>query len=184
MLVAVLEGEGAVVDAPVRVGVTGHRTIGDVVVVSGRVDEVLLDIAGDEPGRRLLAVSALAEGADRLVAERVLARGGGVEVILPLPADDYEQDFADAGSRAEFRRLLAVATDVRIASFAGPTRDDAYLAAGRGVVERCDVLLALWDGEASRGRGGTAEIVGMARATGHPVRVVPITRAGTAAADS
>jgi hypothetical protein len=43
-------------------------------------------------------------------------------------------------------------------------------------VESSDVLLALWDGGASRGRGGTAEIVAYARERGVPVEVVPVRR--------
>ena len=43
------------------------------------------------------------------------------------------------------------------------TREKAYERVGRYVVDRCDVLIALWDGERSRGHGGTAEIVDYAR---------------------
>jgi SMODS and SLOG-associating 2TM effector domain 1 len=35
-------------------------------------------------------------------------------------------------------------------------RAEAFEAAGRQLVARCDVLVALWDGKKSRGRGGTA----------------------------
>jgi hypothetical protein len=37
------------------------------------------------------------------------------------------------------------------------------------VVDRCDALIAVWDGEKSRGRGGTAEIVGYAQEQGVPI---------------
>jgi hypothetical protein len=50
-----------------------------------------------------------------------------------------------------------------------PTREDAYLAGGLALVDDVDVLVALWDGEPSRGRGGTAEVVQYARDTGTPV---------------
>jgi hypothetical protein len=36
-------------------------------------------------------------------------------------------------------------------------------------VDRCDALIALWDGKKSRGRGGTAEIVGYAQEHGVPI---------------
>ena len=39
------------------------------------------------------------------------------------------------------------------------------------------MLLALWDGEPSRGRGGTAEIVGVARQLGRTVIHIPVVRA-------
>jgi hypothetical protein len=44
------------------------------------------------------------------------------------------------------------------------------------VVEACDVLLALWNGEPSRGQGGTAEIIDHARAGGCNVVILPVRR--------
>jgi hypothetical protein len=44
------------------------------------------------------------------------------------------------------------------------------------MLDRADVVLALWDGEDSRGRGGTAEIVQHARAQGRRVVVIPVAR--------
>src|SRR5439155_12740709 len=35
--------------------------------------------------------------------------------------------------------------------------------------DRCDVLIALWDGQPARGRGGTAEVVALARRVGRPL---------------
>ena len=51
----------------------------------------------------------------------------------------------------------------------GSSREEAYERAGRRVVDRADVVVALWDGQPSRGRGGTAAIVSYARAHGVPV---------------
>jgi hypothetical protein len=154
-----------------RVGVTGHRALAEPDDVRRRVDAVLDTI--DAP---LTGVSSLAEGADRLVAQAVLDRGGRLAVVLPLDAADYETDFADAASRAEFRRLLDAATAVTTMPPAA-TREDAYAAAGAAMLAGCDVLLALWDGEPGRGRGGTAEVVAAARAGGRRVEVVTVTRA-------
>jgi hypothetical protein len=44
----------------------------------------------------------------------------------------------------------------------------AYEAAGQRLVARCDVLLGLWNGEASGGRGGTAETLLVAASRGKP----------------
>jgi len=108
-------------------------------------------------------VSALAEGADRLVAREVLNDPDAVlEVALPLPRADYVQDFTTAQSREEFKSLLDQA---RVIAMMPPSesREAAYAAAGRYIVDRVDVLVALWDGEPSRGVGGTGEIVAEAR---------------------
>lgn len=163
-----------------RVGVSGHRRLADPAAVAVAVDRVLDRLhEGRDRGPDVVAVSSLAEGADRIVATRVLARGGRLEAVLPLPAEDYATDFADAGSRAEFAALLAVAdpTTVVPADPADPSREAAYARAGTAVLEACDVLLALWDGAPARGRGGTAEVVAEARSTGRRVEVVTVERA-------
>jgi hypothetical protein len=153
-------------------GVTGHRVLPADDDLVGRVDGAIDDLAGD---RTVHLLTSLAEGADRLVAHRVLARGGGtIEALLPFPAEDYEGDFADDPSRADFRELLDQAATAEVVT--GPTRVEAYEAAGFAVVDRSEALLALWDGRPARGRGGTAEVVARARRLGRPVRVVEVAR--------
>jgi hypothetical protein len=135
-----------------RIGVTGHRVLGDVAAVRTRVDRVLDRLLGDSTAA--VAISPLADGADRLVARAVLDRpGGALEVLLPLPVADYLDDFAAPSA--------------------------AYERVGQAVVEGCDVLLALWDGAPSGGRGGTAEIVHYARRRGVSVEVIAVRRGGS-----
>ena len=39
------------------------------------------------------------------------------------------------------------------------TREDAYLQAGKWLVDHSDVLVVLWDGKPAQGKGGTGEYV-------------------------
>jgi hypothetical protein len=143
------------------IGVTGHRDLAPGDRLAAKIDAVLDEIAQTPLG--LVVLSPLAEGADRLVAERVLARRGAeLEAVLPMAEADYERDFETDASRAEFRSLLARAGTVHRLPDAS-NREKAYAAAGRFVVDRCDVLIAVWNGRASNGPGGTAEIVAYAR---------------------
>jgi predicted flavoprotein YhiN len=48
-------------------------------------------------------------------------------------------------------------------------RDQAYAAVGRYVLEHCDVLIAIWDGQSAQGLGGTGDIVAQARQRGLPM---------------
>jgi hypothetical protein len=111
----------------------------------------------------LNAVSSLAEGADRLAVREILKTPGSqLDVILPLEKDDYAQDFELPESREEFERYLSQARRVKqIPPATG--RAEAYARAGRYVVDNCDILIAIWDGQLAAGRGGTAEIVAYAR---------------------
>jgi hypothetical protein len=152
----------------VRVGVSGHRRLDDVDAVRIAVREALdriLDLCAADQATPLLltAVSPLAEGADRILAEEVLARAGGtLEVPLPMPLHDYIRTFD--GPSADFDALLGRAD---LTTELPPSQDatDAFARVGQYVVDHCDVLIAVWDGDKPEAgkRGGTADIVQYAR---------------------
>lgn len=147
------------------IGVTGHRALADPEALRAPVREAIDRFRGLLPGREVevVAVSALAEGADRLVAEEVLAvKKARLEVALPLAKEDYLDDFPTEESKKEFGNMLLRSACVWTAP-AALSRKKAYEQAGRYVVDRSDAVIALWDGEPSRGQGGTAEIVSYAR---------------------
>ncbi len=114
-------------------------------------------------------ISPLAEGADRMVARAGLAMGAELVCPLPFHAEEYRQDFASEESKREFDALLARASAVFEAGGRREHAAAAYERAGQIVVEQSDVLIAVWDGEASRGRGGTAQMMDEALAMGVPV---------------
>jgi hypothetical protein len=155
-----------------RVGVTGHIAadrLGDQASlrreIAKALDEVLARLRSKATPVLFRAVSPLAEGADRVVALEVLEwEGADLEVPLPSFPDGrpYTDDFDTEASRREFDdlRRRAVAT-YRLAR-AG-TEDDAYESVGRWVVDRCDVLIAIWDGHSSDEQGGTAQTIDYAR---------------------
>jgi len=158
-----------------RIGVTGHRRFDHPERARQAAQRV---VAGCDPPLELW--TSLADGADRLLVDvvRAVDPAARLVVVLPLDPDDYRADFATPESQAEFDRLLARAREVRLAGVGAASREAAYEAAGLAVVGAVDVLLALWDGAESRGRGGTAEIVAAARRRGREVVVVPVTRPG------
>jgi hypothetical protein len=174
----------------IRVGITGHRHLSPACLTSleGNVDRALEKIRTDLFQRSratpisLCALSALAEGADRMVTRRILATPGGrLEVVLPRDRDSYIKDFQEDHSRREFHDLLGQARSTDHAP-ALPTREDGYIWASHQVVKRVDVLLAVWDGQPSRGEGGTAYSICYALETCTPVLWVP-TNAGDLSAD-
>lgn len=163
-----------------RIGITGHRILAEQDRVRAGIDHALDRIA-EADSRRLTVYSSLAEGADQLAAEAVLARPEGrLVAVLPFPLDRYTQVFESAPARAGFARLLALAQDV-ITLPPASTPGQAYENAGRFLLARCDVLLAVWDGNLAQGQGGTGEIVRAARALGKPCVIVRAgnRRAGT-----
>jgi len=191
-----------------RIGVTGHRELDKPDDLRQPIREAIVRLLTLVPvapgsGLALVVVSALAEGADRLVAEEVLAAGADrlvlkdvlavgddqrmaldpvladldvrLEVALPMDAEKYAEDFKTEESKKEFRCFLARARPIDTwQAPEGLEREEAYERAGRYVVDRCDAIIAVWDGEKSRGRGGTAEIVGYAQQQGVPIAWVHI----------
>jgi hypothetical protein len=122
----------------------------------------------------LTALSMLADGADRLAVEEILLLDQSQHVaILPFERAVFATEFGPAGSPSHlhFDALVARAAEVIELGGAGD-REDGYLRAGHLVVDRCDVLLAIWDGADARGRGGTAEIVAYAREKEKPIVIV------------
>lgn len=146
----------------IRLGITGHRDLSAETVAM--VTEALHEQVSKYP--RVLGVSSLAEGADQLFARTVLQRGGALDAIVPSLEYRSRRD-----NQAEYDRLLSMARRViRL-----PFRDDgpaAHMAASLVLVERCDYLLAVWDGQPARSWAGTADVVAYARQIEVPVIVV------------
>ena len=153
----------------VAIGVTGHRDLNDIDLIRTDVDRALGDVCAQWRDRALVLVTSLAEGADRLVARIAIDRyNARLVVVLPLPTTEYEQDFRVDESHREFRELLASAAEI-VAALPSPSRDAAYEQAARMILDRSDFLIAIWDGQPSRGRGGTADVVALAHARDVPL---------------
>lgn len=123
--------------------------------------------AAGEP--QLAIVSALAEGADRMVAEAGLARGFLLDAPLPFPVDVYAGDFPGERELARYRDLLDKAR--RTLELPGTLADKpaAYERVGVTILGISDIVLAIWDGGPAAGRGGTTSMVTAAMGTGLPI---------------
>jgi hypothetical protein len=165
-----------------RFGVVGHRELPDEDRLAEAVRDQLRAIwdgrlgipgTGGSLPIELAVVSALAKGADRIVVREVIAEAKSrghearLEVILPMERDEYSADQAFSGSvLREYNELLRQATSVT--ELPGGRGSSRYKRAGQGVVDRCDVLLALWGGGPSKGEGGSAETLLYAAARWRP----------------
>ncbi len=166
---------------PLVIGVTGHRDLRDEDVprlereIAGIIARLRRDYLDAETP--IVVLSALAEGADRLVARVALAHGAYLIAPLPLPLEEYRCDFEPGlkpGNVAEFDALLARAIaapvmPLRAASLEALRADrgeraEQYRAVGIFITQHCHVLLALWDGDGKdMAAGGTAEVVAFKR---------------------
>ncbi|MFI9558479.1 hypothetical protein [Nonomuraea endophytica] len=149
----------------IRIAVSGHRGLPSGTV--SLVDEALREtLAGHSP--ELVGLSCLADGADQIFARAVLDLGGGLEVVVP--AERYRESLPGE-VHALYDELLSRAVTVRRLDFAEAT-SESHMVAGARMLDRADVLLAVWDGLPARGYGGTADVVAEARRRGMPVQVI------------
>ncbi|SNY38907.1 nucleoside 2-deoxyribosyltransferase [Paractinoplanes atraurantiacus] len=148
-----------------RFGVTGHR-----ILPPGIAERAVRHWRRVLPeGSLPYGVSSLADGADQLFACHVLQAGGTLEAVLPC--EGYAASLITDDSRTRLAELCRAAAKVTTMPYPEPS-EQAYLAAGQAMVDRCDHLFAVWDGRPARGVGGTADIVRYARAQGRPVTVL------------
>lgn len=173
------------------VGVTGHRLealpADSLPRLSARIREALQLLVqcaervradGDNcfaaDRSRHLFVSPLAHGADQIAAEVALDLGFSLNAVLPFAREDYRRDLNSNGEAARFDALVDSAASLLELPGVPGRELEAYVMAGRATVAHCDVLVAVWDGLAARGRGGTAEVVQLAITHGTPVIHLPV----------
>jgi TIR domain len=206
------------------IGVVGHRpdrlVHGDLRHITSEVERVIDSIIHEVDvvhGRykeffrgatpQLCVVSALAEGADRIVAEAAMAKNFILDAPIPFLEDEYLKDFVHepAGqSQAPLHGMSVPASNASVAEFKAlindrATRallqlpgsrgrsgratereaDKAYEMAGLTVIGQSDILLTVWDGGISHGRGGTTDMLHQAVRRGVPIIAIDVSGAET-----
>jgi hypothetical protein len=157
---------------PLIVAVTGHRDLvaEEAPVIRDRVRAFLSKLRSEYPDRGVSVMSALAEGADQLVAEEALQLGIPLIVPLPMARNLYVKDFDTIKVREKFDFLSSQAAEIyelpvapgnTIESISdyGNARDQQYAQLGVFLCAHCHILLALWDGKDNDKLGGTAQVV-------------------------
>jgi hypothetical protein len=151
------------------VGFSGHRSVENPAGVARALVEVLESLRKETSGE-WLALSSVADGSDQMFVAQARSLGLSWHAILPLPRAEFARDFSAADWPA-VETMLAHAEHVHVIAENG-TREDAYLDCGLETVNGSDVLLAVWDGQPARGKGGTADVVAYALSIGKPVVVI------------
>ncbi len=174
---------------PLVVGVTGHRDLRaqDRDRLKDEVRKVFKrlrnEYLADDENTPIIVLSALAEGADRLVAEVALDEGAILIAPLPMEEAEYREDFRgkrsiSSNAEQEFDALIARAFASHTIPYHQESsreavrddedkRADQYQDVGLHIVSHCHVLIALWNGEERAQKdikkGGTAAIVDFKR---------------------
>lgn len=169
--------------SPLIVGVSGHRDIHPSCVAHAKteVTDFLAALRALAPHTPIRVMVGMAEGADILVAEAALVLELPVDAVLPMPLEDYAQDF-DGESLARLQHLLEN-PGVHTVVLTPPVgtehdRDALYENLTETLIRKTNLLIALWDGEYSALRGGTGDTVlkyleaHVGSATGEPITFI------------
>jgi len=113
--------------------------------------------------------TALASGADQIAAKSARSGGYSIRAVLPFSAEDYRLDFEIGDELDEFDRALDAADEIVALPGDRGAPEDAYVVVGKKLIEKADVIVAIWDGQEGRGPGGTAHVVELARQGAVPV---------------
>lgn len=148
-----------------RIAISGHRLLpaATELLVSRELDKLLTA----QPGP-VVGISCLADGADALFAQAVLAHSG--ELVAVVPASEY-RDGLPKEHHATYDHLLSAAEEVHRLPYA-ESESNAHMEASNLMLTLADELWAVWDGKPARGYGGTADVVQAARHAGVPVKVI------------
>ena len=143
-------------------GLTGHQKIGDQETVRWVEKELLNLLVSEKISEGWMS---LAVGADQMYAKFLLRLGLPYRVVIPCKR--YEETFSEA-ERQTYRYFLSRASSIVNLEFVEPT-GTAFFEAGKEVVRRSEVLIAVWDGLAAKGLGGTADVVHFAQSNSRHV---------------
>ena len=146
--------------------VTGHRDL-----PAGRLPEITAALSAEID--RAIAegfdsfFSGFAEGVDLLFAKLVVQKSGDHPGLRLLAAIPFRQRFERLASDPETAALLDACAEVHVVS--ETYHDSVYRDRNRFMVDRSQLVIAVYDGRAG---GGTTRTLAYARKTGRKARVL------------
>jgi hypothetical protein len=140
-----------------RLGIVGHRYLSNSEAGAFVARESLTILKRARAKHtHIVALSAIAEGADTLFAEAAIALNVPLEIVRPF--SDYASDFTTPSARRRYEKLRAAArSEVKLTH--KERSDIAYRAAMNWIVGESDLLVVAWNGLPASGPGGTGAAV-------------------------
>jgi class 3 adenylate cyclase/tetratricopeptide (TPR) repeat protein len=171
---------GHMIDHPDRASPRFPARLAD--EVARRVSEVLDELGGQ------IGYASAASGSDVIFLEAIQKRGGETNVILPFERDDFFQtsvNFAGTEWRSRVDNVLAKGTRIEQATRGKYQGDDVLFSYTNQIImgktilrsrflETEPTLLAVWDGNESTAKGGTAEFIQTWQKRGYPLKIIDL----------
>jgi uncharacterized phage-like protein YoqJ len=144
--------------APATIACTGHRLGRLPPSAPAKIRAAVRCLVGRHPGATWLCGGAI--GTDQIAADEVLLLGERLELVLPFPPAIQAARWRPAD---RWRLLRQVSHAASVEVLRDHYHPGGYRQRNRRLVERADLLMAVWDG---RRWGGTAATVLMAQSRG------------------
>ncbi len=147
---------------PIIFGITGHRDLRqeDIPKLRETLKNLFVEYKNRYPNTELVLISALAEGADMLVAGVAKELGMTLHVLIPYEEKDYLNSFDDKENKKKYQELKAYASRFEVnASINNKSSEECYELLGKAIADHSNILIALWDGVDNGKRGGTSAVV-------------------------
>ena len=149
-----------------KIGITGHQKFDNNDTYSWVRSSIQNELNSIEPP--LIGYTSLAIGSDQIFATLIYENGGTVYALIPFI--NYERAF-EKKDIFLYKKLLNKAKEIETLSIKG-TDEDSYLEAGKRIVDKSDIIIAVWNNKPAEGKGGTADIVNYARRKNRPLIII------------
>jgi hypothetical protein len=158
-------------EIPFLIGVVGHRDLlpAEVPQIRAAIATLLARLRTDHPHVPLRLLSSLAAGTDLLAAEVGAEMGIPITALLPYERSLCRRDLDSGEDRARFDRLCHASDVVELElprgaspldiERPGELRDGQFQRAGALIARYSGLLIAVWNGESTDHRAGTARTV-------------------------
>jgi len=167
-----------------NVGITGHRPgekLNDSQFerIENNISEILKalhnhvnviknensSIFNDE-NEALILITSMAEGADQIAAVSANKNNIKYSAVLPFPREEFLNDFKSETSQHHYQELIENASSVFELPGERDKEEEAYEAASHYLAAKSDILISVWDGMPSGGKGGTKDTINNALKSG------------------
>lgn len=164
--------EGALRPGCYRIAVVGHRDWdeNEREGIERKLTALFAELKEREAAP--VVVTGLADGADQLAAECALRCGLEIEAVFPARFFEFRKTIA---AEDKFADLIGKLSDLTLATQAEGDENE-YQSVLRTILDRSDEAVALWDGEARGGAGGTYDAVKQCRRRKIPLTVIATPR--------
>jgi hypothetical protein len=137
----------------IRIGITGHQKL-EKLHHWIWLEDCLRTLLNNYES--IFGITSLAVGSDQLFAKLIIEKNDLLHVVVPFP--DYEFKFESIKMLNIYHSYLKKAFKIDTLVFQNSV-EQSYLNAGQYIANISEKMIAIWNGKAAAGLGGTGDIV-------------------------